>query len=175
MLFRCPVPFRSYKEAQDPKSEIFDVRETAYLGSVIAPHIDVTGTTGFWIFDPFTEWYTSQIYFAWNDKTIFDTALGTERAVHLATNYADEMTWMFCHAYTPSEDQPGYAYEELVPSAHAFVSFTMNAADQGWLAFQSLEESPTGFVMSIDTERCMSHNDEQEIANPILDWEVISE
>ena len=94
---------------QGYKSEIFDVRETAYLGSVIAPHIDVTGTTGFWIFDPFTEWYTSQIYFAWNDKTIFDTALGTERAVHLATNYADEMTWMFCHAYTPSiMDSPPY-------------------------------------------------------------------
>ena len=155
------------------RSDIHDVEGTQYLGSVIRPHIDVVGTTGFWIFDPLSEWYTSQIYFAWNDKTIFDTGIGTEKAIHLATNYADDMTWLFCHDFTPTEDQPGYSYEELVPNSHAFVSITINEQDEAWMALQTLGENPQYSMMSLDTERCMSNNDERIIEKKILDWEVL--
>ena|GEM_PF-3700322 len=155
------------------RSDIYDVEGTQYLGSVIRPHIDVVGTTGFWIFDPMAEWYTSQIYFAWNDKTIFDTGIGTEKAIHLATNYADDMTWLFCHDFTPGEDQPGYSYEELVPNSHAFVSITMNENDEAWMSFQTLGANPQFSMMSLDTERCMSNNDERTIDHQILDWEIL--
>ena len=37
--------------------------DTQVFGSVIEPHIDVTGTTGFWIYDPVADSYNSQIYF----------------------------------------------------------------------------------------------------------------
>ena len=155
-------------------SDIYDIHNTEYIGSVIRPHSHVTGTTGFWIFDPVQEIYYSQIYWAYNDKTIVDTAFGTEKVVHLAVNYYDDIVWLFCHDLSPGEDIPGYSYEELVPVVHEFVSVAMTDQDEAWLSFRMLESVEQTFMMSIDTTTCMSNNDEMQTENLILDWEIVS-
>ena len=158
---------------QGYRSLMIDVPGTQVFGSVIEPHIDVTGTTGFWIYDPVADSYNSQIYFAYNDKTIFDTAIGGSRAVHLAYNYADNATWAFCHEYTPGQDQPGYSYERLVSSVITLDSVVMNAQDEAWLAFHKDDDPPKHSLMSIDSQTCQPNEDNQEIEHRIIDWLMV--
>ena len=170
-----PVSLQEVAQFPDQgfKSDLYDVRNTQYLGSVIRPHIDVSGTTGFWIYDPVEDWFFSQIYFAYNDKTIFDTAIGSSKVVHLATNYSDGATWLFCHDFTPGADLPGYSYEELVPVQHEFVSITMNDEDEAWMSLQKRGDSPRFSFMSIDTDSCMANSQEYSSSGLILDWEIL--
>lgn len=158
---------------QGYRSMMIDIPGTSVFGSVIQPHIDVTGTTGFWIYDPIADWFKSQIYFAYNDKTIFDTAIGGSRAVQLAYNYTDNATWAFCHQYTPEQDQPGYAYERLVSSVLTLDSVTMNAQDETWLAFHKNDDPTTFSFMSIDPQTCQPNQDNQEIAHRVIDWLIL--
>ena len=160
---------------QGYRSDIIDIPKTPYVGSIIRPHIEVSGTPGFWIFDVLEEIYYSQIYFIYNDKTIFDTAIGNEKITHLATNYADEATWMFCHDFRPGETIPGYSYDELVPVLHSFVALTMNDADEVWLMLHSNDESNLQYtLLSIDPNTCMAIGSELQIGtNTITDIELV--
>jgi hypothetical protein len=155
------------------KSDIIDVPKTSYIGSVIRPHIDVFGTTGFWVFDVLTEIFYSQIYFAFNDKTIFDTAVGNQKITHLATNYSDNATWMFCHDFTPGIDIAGYSYEELVPVSHEFIAVTMNEDDEAWLILKSLDPNSQYSLLPIDSNTCMAKENEIFSDVKITDFEII--
>ncbi len=155
------------------QSDIIDVPKTTYIGSVIRPHIDVSGTTGFWIFDVIEETFFSQIYFAYNDKTIFDTAVGSNKVTHLAENYSDSATWLFCHDFTPGMDLPGYSYEELVPTQHDFISLSMDQEDQAWMVIRTKGDNPTFSMLSIDTNTCMGHDEVILGNNKIVDFELL--
>ena len=155
------------------QSDIVDVPKTTYIGSVIRPHIDVSGTTGFWIFDVIEEVFFSQIYFAYNDKTIFDTAVGSNKVTHLAENYSDGATWLFCHDFTPGMDLSGYSYEELVPTQHDFVSLSMDQEDQAWMIMRTKGDYPIFSMLSIDTNTCMGHDEVILGNNKIVDFEVL--
>lgn len=155
------------------QSDIIDVPKTTYIGSVIRPHIDVSGTTGFWIFDVIEEVFFSQIYFAYNDKTIFDTAVGSNKVTHLAENYSDSATWLFCHDFTPGMDLPGYFYEELVPTQHDFISVSMDQEDHAWMVIRTKGDNPTYSMLSIDTDTCMGHDEVILGHNKIIDFELL--
>ena len=158
---------------QGYKSMLFDIPTADSLGSVVQPHIDVTGTPGFWIYDLVDHTYRSQIYFIYNDKTIFDTVIGNERAVHLAYNYADNATWAFCHAYTPDSEQPANSAQRIENTTLSFDSITMNSQDDIWMAFHKANDTGESFLMSVNSETCHPNEDQQSVAHRILDWELV--